>query len=189
MDANLSHGGGDHPLTWRISPLVRYPLYGLYAVLLGPLPFLAWQQGYAWATGGLTLGLLLGWGLLSALLSQRVAADATGLRVFYPAWVPSWLARGWQVHWSEVVRIATRPTGQGGRVHYLVTTDGQGYLIPMRVSGFKRLLDTITQHTGLPTAGICPLAQPWMYAAIGLCVLILLPFDLWLIAQTWQGNG
>jgi len=30
------------------------------------------------------------------------------------------------------------------------------------------------------------LAQPWMYAAIGLCVLILLPFDLWLIAQTWH---
>jgi len=182
MDADT----GTVLLTWRISPLVRYPLYGLYAVLLGPLPFLAWRQGHVWGTWALALGFLLGWGILSALLSQRVQADHSGLQVIYPVWVPPWLARSWHVHWSDVVRIVTRPTGQGGRVHYLVTQDGQGYLIPMRVSGFKRLLDTITHYTGLPTASIRPLAQPWMYAAIGLCVLILLPFDLWLIAQTWH---
>jgi hypothetical protein len=172
------------PLTWHISALVRYPLYGLYGVLLGPLPFLARMQGHiaeAWALG---LALLLGFFLLSGLLSQQVQADDTGLRVIYPGWVPQGLAQGWQVNWLDIVRIATRPTGQGGRVHYLVTNDGKGYLIPMRVSGFNRLLTTITQYTGLPTAAIKPLAQPWMYATIGLCVCILLPFDLWLIAQT-----
>lgn len=178
-------GAEPPPLTWHISALVRSPLYGLYGVLLGPLPFLARMQGQTGGAWALGLAFLMGWGLLSGLLGQRVQADNTGLRVVYPGWVPRGLAPGWQVNWLDITRIATRPTGQGGRVHYLVTKDGQGYLIPMRVSGFNRLLTTITQYTGLPTDAIRPLAQPWMYATIGLCILILLPFDLWLIAQTF----
>jgi len=205
MDTDLGGNGVNHPpagadplgadglagtepppvLTWHISALVRYPLYGLYGVLLAPLPFLARMQGHILGAWLLGLGFIAGFVLLSGLLSQRVLADDTGLQVVYPGWVP--LVRGWRVNWQDIVRIATRPTGQGGRVHYLVTTDGQGYLIPMRISGFSRLLDTITQRTGLPTQTIKPLAQPWMYGAIGLCVLILLPLDLWLIAQTWRG--
>ncbi|MCS7226119.1 MAG: hypothetical protein NZ821_03920 [Gloeomargarita sp. SKYB31] len=171
--------------TWRISSLVRYPLYGLYLALLLPLPFLAWRQGQPLVAGGLGLGVGAGWVILHGLLSQRVQADHQGLQVTYPAWVPAWLATGWQVNWTDIQRIQTRPTGQGGRVHYLVTHSGQAYLIPMRIAGFGRLLDTISQYTGLPTTGIKPLAQPWMYAAIGLCVLILLPFDAWLILQAF----
>jgi hypothetical protein len=143
------------------------------------------MQGHMLGAWLLGLGFIAGFVLLSGLLSQRVLADDTGLQVVYPGWVP--LARGWRVNWQDIVRITTRPTGQGGRVHYLVTREGQGYLIPMRISGFSRLLDTITQRTGLPTQTIKPLAQPWMYAAIGLCVLILLPLDLWLIAATYRG--
>ncbi len=205
MDTDLGGNGVNHPpvgadplgadglagaepppvLTWHISALVRYPLYGLYGVLLAPLPFLARMQGQILGAWLLGLGLIVGFVLLSGLLSQRVLADDTGLQVVYPSWVP--LVRGWRVNWQDMVRIATRPTGQGGRVHYLVTREGQGYLLPMRISGFSRLLDTIAQRTGLPTQTIKPLAQPWMYAAIGLCVLILLPLDLWLIAATYRG--
>lgn len=180
-------GGVDPPLTWHISALVRYPLYGLYGVLLVPLPFFARFQGQTVGAWGLGLGLLLGFVVLHGLLSQQVQADVQGLRLIYPTWVPRWLVQGWSVDWSHIARIVTRPTGQGGRVHYLVTHAGQGYLIPMRVAGFGRLLATITHYTGLPTQSIKPLAQPWMYATIGLCVLILLPVDLWLIVATLRG--
>ncbi|WP_157776239.1 hypothetical protein [Gloeomargarita lithophora] len=179
--------GVEPPLTWHISALVRYPLYGLYGVLLAPLPFLARFQGQILGAWLLGLGLMAGFILLYGLLSQRVQANGVGLQVVYPRWVPPWVAQGWSLDWSEIQRIHTRPTGQGGRVHYLVTPAGAGYLIPMRISGFNRLLNTITHHTGLPTQTIKPLAQPWMYAAIGLCVLILLPFDLWLMAATFRG--
>ncbi|MEN9214445.1 MAG: hypothetical protein Q6J44_03535 [Gloeomargarita sp. DG02_4_bins_56] len=180
-------GGVEPPLTWHISALVRYPLYGLYGVLLLPLPFLARLQGQIGVAWSLGLGVLLGLVLLHGLLSQQVRVDEQGLQVVYPAWVPRWLAAGWSVDWRDLTHIHTRPTGQGGRVHYLVTAAGQGYLLPMRVAGFGRLLTTITHYTGLPTASLKPLAQPWMYAAIGLCVLILLPVDLWLIAASFRG--
>ncbi|MEN9208154.1 MAG: hypothetical protein Q6L50_03575 [Gloeomargarita sp. GMQP_bins_120] len=170
--------------TWQVSALVRYPLYGLYIALLAPLPLLAHMQGQPLVAGALGIALPVGWILLHGLLSQQVQADPEGLQVTYPAWVPSWLAAGWQVQWRDIQCIQTRPTGQGGRVHYLVTHSGQAYLIPMRIAGFGRLLDTITHYTGLPTTHIKPLAQPWMYAAIGLCVLILLPLDAWFILQS-----
>ncbi|MCS7292560.1 MAG: hypothetical protein RMI89_06225 [Gloeomargarita sp. SKYBB_i_bin120] len=174
------------PQTWQISALVRYSLYGLYWTLLTPLPFLAQLQGLPLVAWGLGVGLIAGFVGIHGLLSQQVQADHQGLRITYPAWVPSWLASGWRVNWTDIQRLHTRPTGQGGRVHYLVTHSGQAYLIPMRVAGFGRLLDTISRHTGLPTADIKPLAQPWMYAALGLCVLILLPLDAWLILQVFS---
>ncbi len=170
---------------FRISPLIRLSLYLLLGALLLPLPvLLVLKQKWgslAWGSAGVLLGLLA----LQGLLGQRVEVDAEGLRVSYPAWVPGWLVRGWAVSWTEVASLEYRPTSQGGRAHYLTTTQGQAYLLPMRISGFAQFLRLLQAHSQLDTSTIRPLAQPWMYLALLGCSLGLLGADLWVILGVW----
>lgn len=177
------------PTIYRTSPLVSLGILGLLTVLTLPLPFLQmWQQGPA----GLPLtlgGMVLGFALLAGLTRQRVSLDEVGLRVSYAPWIPAFLAASWTMTWAEMTAIRSRPTGQGGRAHYFVTQEGRAYLVPMRIAGFRRFLGQVTDYTGLETTAIKPLAQPWMYAAVILCGLVMLPLDVWVIVQALQGAG
>lgn len=168
-------------LRLRTSPLISSTLMALYGVLTLPLPFLAQHTAapvplwLLWgAIGG---GALLLWGALS----QQVELDSQGMRITYPHWVPPLVRRQWHLSWSEIQAIQPRSTSQGGLVYYLVTTNGQAYLLPMRVAGFAKMMQFIEQQTGLPTAVIKPLAQPWMYGTLALFTLLLAAVDLWVL--------
>ncbi|WP_218079266.1 hypothetical protein [Anthocerotibacter panamensis] len=173
---------------FRISPLVRYTLYGLLLALVLPLPFLLVHQGATQWLPVTLLGVSLGWGVLVGLMSQRVAVDGSGVRVEYALWVPGRLVRGWQLPWEDLAHIQTRATGQGGQVHYLVNYRGDRFLLPMRIAGFARLLRLIEERTGLDLTPIKPLAQPWMYLTLLFFVVMLLLVDVWVIAVAASGH-
>ncbi|URR35609.1 hypothetical protein NBE99_00240 [Thermosynechococcus sp. HN-54] len=169
------------PLRFKTSPLISGTLIALYGALTLPLPLLAVQTAapvspqLLW--GAIALGGLLLWGALS----QRVELDAEGIRLTYPRWVPPFLRRQWQLAWSDIQGLQPRRTSQGGLVYYLVTATGQGYLLPMRVAGFAQMMRAIEAHTGLPTEGVKPLAQPWMYGILAIFTLLLAAVDLWVL--------
>ncbi|ATS18172.1 hypothetical protein L5470_01830 [Synechococcus sp. PCC 6717] len=168
-------------LRLRTSFLISGTLMGLYGALTLPLPFLAEHTAAPlplWLLwGAIALGALALWGALS----QRVELDPQGIGITYPHWVPAVLRRQWQVPWAEITAVQPRSTSQGGLVYYLVTTSGQAYLLPMRVAGFTKMLRFIEQQTGLPTALIKPLAQPWMYGTLAVFTLLLGAIDLWVL--------
>jgi hypothetical protein len=173
--------GSDQRHTFPIAPLIRLTLLLLYAALLGPLPFLAQATSAAVSPGLLVLGTGLGGVGLYGALAQRVEVDSTGIQVLYPRWI-RWLFRGgWQLSWSNVQALKPRSTGQGGLVYYLVGTDQQAYLLPMRVAGFADLVSRVEHYTGIDTQDIKPLAQPWMYGILLLLTLLLLLIDAWTI--------
>lgn len=167
---------GDMPIDrFPISPLIRITLLGLYLALTGPLPVLAATTHAPIPPAALSFGIGLGAIALYAALTERVITDASGIRVTYPTWV-GWLwRRGWSLNWADIQALKPRSTGQGGIVYYFVGRDEQAYLLPMRVSGFARLVRTVQEQTGIDTQDVRPLAQPWMY-------LILLGFTLMLFA-------
>lgn len=174
------------PATFRISPLIRITLGGLYLALTVPLPFLAVFTQAPVAPGLLWGGIAIGFGLLWGALAERVTLDETGIQVGYPRWVlPVW-RKGWSLPWAEVTALQPRTTGQGGLVYYFRSRDGQGYLLPMRVVGFARLVAIVGDRTGIDTRDVRPLAQPWMYWILFLFTGLLLLIDAWVIwtAQT-----
>ena len=165
--------------TFRLSPIVRITLLSLYVALTAPLPILAQVTHAPVPPTLLALGLLLGAIALFAALSERVIVDKDGIRVTYPAWVPGFFRRGWQLNWSEIQALKPRSTGQGGLVYYFVSQEQKAYLLPMRVAGFARLVRRVEQETGIDTTDVRPLAQPWMYLILfGLTSLLLL-VDAW----------
>jgi hypothetical protein len=91
------------------------------------------------------------------------------------------LRRGWSLSWSEVKQLKARTTGQGGLVYYFLTQEGKAYLLPMRVAGFSRLVKLVQEKTGIDTASVYPLAQPWMYLILLIFTLLLLLVDGWTI--------
>jgi hypothetical protein len=174
---------------FRVSPLVRYTLYGLLLVLVVPLPFMLLHQGKTELLPMTLLGMMLGWIALVGLMSQRVQVDETGVGVGYAPWVPQLLTKGWHLEWSAIQRIETRVTGQGGRVHYLVNGQGAWFLLPMRIAGFNRFLQLVTAKTGIDTSRVKPLAQPWMYLILLGCVGVMALVDGWVIAVALAGQG
>lgn len=169
------------PSIFRISPLIRITLLSLYVALTAPLPFLSQVTAAPIPPGLLWVGITLGAVALYAALSERVILDDQGIQVTYPRWVPRFFRKGWSLAWSNVKQLKDRTTGQGGLVYYFVTTEGKGYLLPMRVVGFARLVREVQAKTGIDTTNVRPLAQPWMYLILLGFTLLLLLVDAWTI--------
>lgn len=176
------------PATYKVSPLVRLGIFGLYITLLAPLPVLSQVTGSGVSSTLLVVGILLGTVVLAASLSERLQLDANGIALTYPSWVPSWYRRGWSIRWDDLQELKARSTGQGGLVYYLVTTSGQAYLLPTRIAGFAQMTRQLAAQTNLDTTLIRPLAQPWMYAGMTGFALLMGLFDLWVLTTVWLGN-
>ncbi|MDX1976266.1 MAG: hypothetical protein SFT94_01210 [Pseudanabaenaceae cyanobacterium bins.68] len=166
-----------------ISPLIRLTLLLLYVALVLPLPFLGKlnDPGAWWWV----LPLICGFMVIYGGLSQRVGINDQVITVNYPSWVV-WGKHNWELAWQEVEALKPKTTGQGGLVYYLLTKAGQGYLLPMRVAGFARLVAAIEAATGIDTGDVKPLAQPWMYLILLVFSLLLLLTDAWTISMVWS---
>lgn len=174
---------------FRISPLIRLTLLSLYIALTVPLPFLSQVTGAPVPPLVLWLGLGFGFVALYAALSERVVLDDAGIHVNYPRWVPRLFRKGWSLPWAQVQALKPRTTGQGGLVYYFLSKSGEGYLLPMRVVGFARLVNLVQAKTGIDTSDVRPLAQPWMYLILLGFTLLLLLTDSWTIWTVLaQGN-
>lgn len=168
------------PATFYLSPLVRITLLSLYGALTVPLPFLASLGASPVSPEWLWLGLGIGAIALYGVLSEHVVLDEQGIHVQYPAWIVG--RRGWSLAWADITALKPRSTGQGGLVYYFLDAAGQGYLLPMRVAGFARLVAIVTAKTGIDTRDVRPLSQPWMYFILLGCTLLLGLVDAWTIA-------
>jgi hypothetical protein len=178
------------PSIFKISPLIRIALWSLYLALMLPMLFLAWvNPSLDFSPLWLGIGLLIGGVLLQMVLSEQVHLDEVGLSIRYPWWVPSLLRRGWFLKWSEIRDLKARSTGQGGLVYYLVSQTRSGFLLPMRIVGFQRMLKLIQIKTGINTGDVKPLAQPWMYAMLLGAATLLLIADVWIIWTAWAHSG
>ena len=131
----------------------------------------------------LWLGIGLGAMALYAALCERVVLDDRTISVTYPNWVPRFFRKDWSLSWSDIKELKPRTTGQGGLVYYFLSNDGKGYLLPMRVAGFTRLVNEVQAKTGIDTKDVKPLAQPWMYLILLGFTLLLLLVDGWTITN------
>jgi hypothetical protein len=165
--------------SFSVSPVIRLTLLSLYGALTIPLPFLAKTTASPIPSLFLWLAILLGSLFLWAVLGEKVIVNQEEIKLIYPRWLPR---KGWSLNWSQIKELKLRTTGQGGIVYYFVTqARDRAYLLPMRIAGFSRLLEYITTQTGLDTANIRPLAQPWMYFLLFLLSLFLWLVDAWVI--------
>ena len=92
--------------------------------------------------------------------------------------------KGWSLPWSDIDNLKMRTTGQGGIVYYFVTKSrDKAYLLPMRVSGFNKMVQEVQNKTSIDTTDIRPLAQPWMYLFLLVFTFFLWLIDIWTIAN------
>lgn len=168
-------------MTFRISPIIRVTLLSLYVALTVPLPFLSQVTAAPVPPSLLWVGIAIGAIALYAALCERVVVDEQQIQVTYPRWVPQFFRKGWVLAWAEVKDLKPRTTGQGGLVYYFLSKAGKGYLLPMRVAGFTRLVEYVQAKTEIDTKDVKPLAQPWMYLILFGFTLLLLLVDAWTI--------
>lgn len=171
---------------FNLSPIVRITLLSLYLALTVPLPYLATATKSEIASEWLWAAIAIGFIGLYGALSERVLVDANQIQVTYPKWFP--FRRGWQLEWSKVRDLKARSTGQGGLVYYFVSDDEKGYLLPMRIAGFARLVKVVQERTQIDTRDVKPLSQPWMYLILFVLTIFLGLVDVWAIvaARTMQ---
>ena len=168
------------PRIFPIAPLIKITLISLYLALTIPLPILAKVTAAPVSPVLLTLGLGIGLVALYGVLSEQVVVDDQEIRVTYPQWVKFWKS-GWAIAWTEITALKPRTTGQGGLVYYFLSKDGKGYLLPMRVAGFSRLVAEVQSKSGIDTTDVRPLSQPWMYLILLVFTFLLMLVDGWTI--------
>ncbi|MBE9216205.1 hypothetical protein IQ247_26690 [Plectonema cf. radiosum LEGE 06105] len=174
---------------FRLSPLIRITLLSLYVALTLPLPVLADVTNAPVPSALLWVGIVGGFVILYAVLTERVILNEQGIQVVYAAWVPKLFRKGWSLPWSEVQQLKPRTTGQGGIVYYFLSKDEKAYLLPMRVAGFARLVRIVQEKTGIDTTDVYPLAQPWMYLILLTFTLLMFLVDGWtILTATKIGN-
>lgn len=169
------------PAVFRLSPLIRITLLSLYTALTIPLPFLSEVTKAPVPPAALWAAIVVGAAALYGVLSERVIVSEEGIQVTYPNWFPRLFRKGWSLPWTEVKALKPRSTGQGGLVYYFLSHSGEGYLLPMRVAGFAKLVGLVEAKTGIDTRDVRPLSQPWMYLILLFCTLLLLLVDAWTI--------
>lgn len=167
---------------FKISPIIRITLLCLYAALTVPLPFLADFTDAPFPSSWLWCGIGLGAIAVYAALSERVVLDDEQIKVTYPNWVPKFFRKGWSLSWHEIDNLKLRTTGQGGLVYYFTSSiAAKAYLLPMRIVGFNKMANIVTEKTGIDTADVRPLSQPWMYLILFVCTMFLWLVDGWTI--------
>jgi hypothetical protein len=167
---------------FRISPIVKITLISLYIALTIPLPFLAEFTNAPVPSSILWVGMAIGFIVILAILSESVILDDEKISVTYSFPIARFWLKGWSLNWSEIAELKLRTTGQNGIVYYFITpARDRAYLLPMRVAGFARMVDIVTEKTGIDTNDVRPLSQPWMYLILFACTLILLLLDCWAI--------
>ena len=167
---------------FKISPIIRITLASLYIALTIPLPFLADFTNSPISSHVLWVGIGIGAIALYGALSERVILDDEQIKVAYPNWVPTFFRKGWSLSWQEIDKLKMRTTGQGGLVYYFTSnTSNTAYLLPMRIAGFNKMVNIITEKTDIETVDIRPLSQPWMYMILFACTIVLWFFDGWTI--------
>ena len=172
---------------FKISPIIRITLICLYIGLTVPLPFLADFTNAPVPSWLLWTGIALGAIALFAALSERVILDDEKIQVAYPKWVAGFFRKGWSLSWNEIDRLKMRTTGQGGMVYYFTSpTAEKAYLLPMRVAGFNKMVNIVSEKTGINTFDIRPLAQPWMYLILFVFTMFLWLIDGWTIWTATQ---
>jgi len=178
------------PAVFRLSSLIRITLLSLYTALTIPLPFLSEVTKAPVPPAALSAAIVVGAAGLYGVLSESVILSEEGIEVTYPNWFPRFFRKGWSLPWTEVKALKPRSTGQGGLVYYFLSHSGEGYLLPMRVAGFAKLVGLVEAKTGIDTRDVRPLSQPWMYLILLLCTLLLLLVDAWTIVTAigLQGN-
>ncbi|WP_044259897.1 hypothetical protein [Richelia intracellularis] len=173
----------NNPVVFNISPLIRITLLTMYIALTIPLPFLAKFVSASIPPSFLWLGIIIGFVGLYGIMTERVIADEVKIEVTYTNWIRAFLRRGWSLYWSEITQLKSRTTGQGGIVYYFITSQGEAYLLPMRIAGFARLVNLVQAKTGIDTSNVYPLAQPWMYMILLGLTFVLLLVDSWTITN------
>jgi hypothetical protein len=167
--------------TFRISPLIRITLMLLYLALMLPLPFLPQVTVPRIPPQVLWVGIGVGAVLVYGAFSDEVTLSERGICLSTPRWLPNGLRKNWTLAWADVQALKPRSTGQGGLVYYFLSKSGTGYLLPMRVAGFAKLVAIVQAKTGLDTTDVRPLAQPWMYFTLLGLTMMLLVVDGWTI--------
>lgn len=178
---NPTKAGAEVIDVFRISPLIRLTLLLLYVALTLPLPILARVTQAPVPSWGLAIALLMGFIALYAALTEQVVVTEQSIEVTYPRWVQPVLRRGWRLPWEDITALKPRSTGQGGIVYYFLNQAGQGFLLPMRVVGFARLVRHVEARTGIDTTDVRPLSQPWMYLILLTFTLFLVLIDGWIL--------
>ncbi len=159
-----------------------------YISLTIPLPFLAKFTQTNIAPELLWITIAMGFMVLQGALSEQVIVDGEKIMVTYPRWINWLFRRTWTLQWSEIKALKMRTTGQGGLVYYFISHNQQGFLLPMRIAGFNRLVANVQARTGIDTTDIHPLSQPWMYIFLMVLTIFLLLIDLWTINTAVYGN-
>ena len=153
---------------------VKSSLISLYLALTIPIPFISIDKLKLLSIFSFVLGLYL----IIDITSDYV--ETCNNKISYKTgFISKKLGRkNWEISWNDIKLIKSLRTSQGSKVYYFNTEKGDNFLVPQRVENFVRLLEIVSQKTGIGVKDISYISPLWTYKFLTLISIIMIIGEL-----------
>ena len=149
---------------------VKSSLISLYLALTIPIPFISSDQLKIISIILFFLGLYL----IFNITNDHV--ETCNNKISYKtSFISKILGRkNWEISWNDIKLIKSLRTSQGSKVYYFNTEKGDNFLVPQRVENFVRLLEIVSQKTGIGVKDISYISPLWTYKLLTLLSVLMI---------------
>ena len=149
---------------------VKSSLIFLYIALTLPIPFISSDQLKIISTISFVFGLYL----IFNITNDHV--ETCNKKISYKtSFMSKVLGRkNWEISWNDIKLIKSLRTSQGSKVYYFNTEKGDNFLVPQRVENFVRLLEIVSQKTGIGVKDISYISPLWTYKLLTLLSVLMI---------------
>ena len=149
---------------------VKSSLISLYLALTIPIPFISSDQLKIISIISFVFGLYLIFNITNDYV------ETCNNKISYKTSLTSKVLgrKNWEISWNDIKLIKSLRTSQGSKVYYFNTEKGDNFLVPQRVENFVRLLEIVTQKTGIGVKDISYISPLWTYKLLTLLSVLMI---------------
>ena len=153
---------------------VKSSLISLYLALTIPLPFISIEKLKIPSIIFFALGLYL----IINITSDYVETCSNKIS-YKSSFISKFLGKkNWEISWKDIKLIKSLPTGQGSKVYYFYTVQGDNFLLPQRVENFEKFLFVVSENTGLDISDVSYISPLWTYKLLTLISVFMVVGEL-----------
>ena len=138
---------------------VKSSLISLYLALTIPIPFISSENLKILSIISFVFGFLL----IINITNDYV--NTCDNKISYKTSFVSKIfgKKNWEISWKDIKLIKSLPTSQGSKIHYFISNEDEGFLVPQRVENFERFISIVKDKTKLNIDELSYISPLWTY--------------------------
>ena len=149
---------------------VKSSLIALYLALTIPIPFISSENLKIFSIISFVFGLLLIINITDDYVNtceNKISYKTSFISKIFGK-------KNWEISWKDIKLIKSLPTSQGSKVHYFISNEDEGFLVPQRVENFERFISIVKDKTKLNIDELSYISPLWTYKLLTFLSILMI---------------